>query len=310
MNPQYEFEDIDDYLHDRMSASDRAAFEEALQSDAGLVRRVEALRAESKVLRMLRNEHLLTQLNDWSADGDTEKKTETPSGDKAGASFYRNWRRIAWIVVVLGVVIVLVKNSDLFRTEQVKDTFPVTPIQKKDTTSAAPAAPTRPIAAEKVPTAPTPNVQKPATARDYSALAANTYVEEDFSQTLMGAEEEASEMPYDQAVRLYGARKYREALQLLATPDKNREQDALYLRGYTYYHLGQYAKAEADFRKFRDYLDSDRKLDAIWCEVFCLAKQLPASRKRLDTVLQEITSNPKHPYYDRAKALETALQQQ
>jgi len=310
MNPQYEFEDLDDYIHDRMSTSDRAAFEAALQSDAGLARRAEALRSEAKVLRMLRNEHLLTQLNGWSTEGEAEKKTDTPFDGRPGAFSYRRWGIIALIIVAFGIVIVLLKNQDMFRTEQVKETFPATPIQKEDTTSTAPVAPTQPIAAEEVPSAPAPNVQKPATARDFSAIAANSYVEEDFSQTLMGSEEDASEMPYDQAVRLYGARKYREALQLLVKLDKNREQDALYLRGYTYYHLGQYAKAEADFRKFRDYTDSDRKLDAIWCEVFCLTKQLPGSRKRLDTVLKEITSNPKHPYYDRARALETALRQQ
>ena len=85
MNPLYEFEDMEDYIHDRMSPSDRAAFEEALQSDAGLARRVEALRSESKVLRMLRNEHLLQQLNDWSAEGEAGKKqSRRPPAAKGG----------------------------------------------------------------------------------------------------------------------------------------------------------------------------------------------------------------------------------
>ncbi len=308
MNPLYEFEDMEDYIHDRMSPSDRAAFEEALQSDAGLARRVEALRSESKVLRMLRNEHLLQQLNDWSAEGEAGEKTEPPSPGGKGRYLSRKWGIIALVLVALGLAIVWITNPNLFRTEQVEKGVTPSSIQNEDTTSTAPVAPSRPIAAEKTP--PAPPVQKPAASRDFAAIAAKAYMEEDFSQTLMGAEEEASQTPYDKAVRLYGEKKYREALQLLATPDKNREQDALYLRGYTYYHLGQYASAEADFRKFRDFLDSDRKLDAIWCEVFCLTKQLPGARTRLNTVLKEITANPKHPYFDRAKALEIALQQQ
>lgn len=73
MNPMYDFEDIDDYLHDRMGASDRQVFEQALETDADLAQRLEALRAEAKVLRLLRNEYLLEQFATWEAE-DVEKK--------------------------------------------------------------------------------------------------------------------------------------------------------------------------------------------------------------------------------------------
>jgi hypothetical protein len=39
-----------------------------------------------------------------------------------------------------------------------------------------------------------------------------------------------------------------------------------------------------------------------------MTRQLPDSRTRLDALLKEITANPKHPYFDRAKTLELALQ--
>jgi len=65
------------------SASDRAAFEQVLETDPELLRRVEALQSESKVLRMLRNEHLLAQLDEWS--NEVEKKTDTPSGGGKGS---------------------------------------------------------------------------------------------------------------------------------------------------------------------------------------------------------------------------------
>lgn len=309
MNPEYEFDDIDDYIHNRMSVPDRAAFENALQLDSDLARRVEALQSESKILRMLRNEHLLARLDDWSNEMEPEKKTNSPSGGRKGIFRYRHWGMIAFMAVLLGGVIVLVKNRIMPKKQPVEEPAPIIPIPTEDTTSIAPIVPSEPIAVQKMPPAPLPPVQKPAANQIFADIATNSYMEEDFSQTLMGANEEESETIYDQAVRLYGAKKYREALKLLATPDKNREQESLYLRGYTYYHLGQYAKAEADFKKFRGYDDSDRKLDAIWCEVFCLTKQLPGSRNRLDAVLEEITTNPKHPYYDRAKALELALQE-
>lgn len=308
MNPLYEFEDIEDYVQNRMSASDRAAFEAALETDPDLFRRVEALQSESKVLRLLRNEHLLAQLETWSEDGEAEKKTDEPAGGSKGSFLYRNWGIIAFAVVFLGGLIVMVKYSNFSTAPSDEGSTPSTPVVKKDTSSTAPIVPNEPVAVEKGPPVQVPNVQKQQSNQDFAAIAASSYMDEDFSQTLMGTDEEESKMLYDQAVRLYGAKKYREALKLLEKPAKNREHESLYLRGYTYYHLGQYAKAEADFRKFRGYDDSDRKLDAIWCEVFCLTKQLPGSRARLDAVLKEITAKPKHPYYDRARALEMALQ--
>lgn len=306
MNPLYEFDDIDDYVHGRMSESDRAAFEDALQVDADLARRVEAMQLEAKVLRMLRNEHLLAQMDAWHNTAQPEKQTNHLTEDGARRSTYGKWVIAVLVIALLGILI-LISRSNIFDKRQDPNIAPTPPVTTEDTTTTRPIIPSKPIAAEKnTPPLPAP-AQKPPTTRDFTAIASSTYIAEDFSQTLMGTGDGSSETPYEQAVRLYEAKQYREALALLEKPDKNREQEALYLRGYTYYHLGQYAKAEADFRKFRDYDDSDRKLDAIWCEVFCLTKQLPGSRTRLDVILKAITSNPKHPYYDRAKALEKAL---
>lgn len=304
MNLLYEFDDIEDYIHGRMSEPDRMAFEDALQSDADLARRVEALQLESKVLRMLRNEHLLAQLDGWSKEVEPEKKTAPPSNSGTEGFIHRKWIVVACVAALLGGLF-LVKYSGIFNTKKRND-IPPPPAIKNDTTSTRPPKnPGESIANEKTP--PPPPVQKPKVEGDYADIASNSYMDEDFSQTLMGTGEEGTKTLYERAVKLYGDAQYEEALKLLETLDKNREEESLYLRGYAYYHSGQYAKAEADFRRFRDYGDSDRKLDAIWCEVFCLTKQLPGARTRLDAVLKEITSNPKHPYYDRAKALEKSL---
>jgi anti-sigma factor RsiW len=68
MNKAYDFDDIDDYLHGRMSESDKSAFEEALKADPELERRVEALRAESQVFRLLRDDALLEQFGKWETE--------------------------------------------------------------------------------------------------------------------------------------------------------------------------------------------------------------------------------------------------
>lgn len=73
MNPAYDFDDIDDYLHDRMSEADRRAFEQALESDPALVQQLEALRAETKVLQLMREDALLEQFAEWERESDEKK---------------------------------------------------------------------------------------------------------------------------------------------------------------------------------------------------------------------------------------------
>lgn len=163
--------------------------------------------------------------------------------------------------------------------------------------------------AEKTPPTNKQVPQLPQVIPSYAALAREAYMDEDFNGTLMGAgEEEETEDNYTKAVKRYGEKKYADALALLIKLDSSQLQENLYLRGYVYYHLQKYEKAEQDFRVFRNFRVSDRKVDALWCEVFCLVPQLPASRNRLDAVLQEITAKPGHAYYKRAVDLQRALE--
>jgi tetratricopeptide (TPR) repeat protein len=201
-------------------------------------------------------------------------------------------------LLVIGIAIIIKNNSAKDTPANNQPNTP--PVQIVDTLQKPPVQ--EPIAQE-TPQEKLPKVDNAA----YAALAENTYVEEDFSQTLMGDSGDDAESRYEKAVDYYTKKQYKKALELLRTPDKSMEQEYLYLRGYTYYHLGQYAKAEQDFKAFRNFTNSDRKLDAVWCEVFCLVKQLPSSRSRLDKLLQDITANPKHPYFDRARQLQQSL---
>ena len=59
MNRQYDFEDIEDYLSGNMAESDKIAFETALEQDPELVARLEALRAEAQLSKLLRRQHIL-----------------------------------------------------------------------------------------------------------------------------------------------------------------------------------------------------------------------------------------------------------
>ncbi len=88
MNRQYDFEDIEDYLSGNMAESDKIAFETALEQDPELVARLEALRAEAQLSKLLRRQHILDKLKEWDEEEDRQR-----SGSSSDSSRfkYRTW---------------------------------------------------------------------------------------------------------------------------------------------------------------------------------------------------------------------------
>jgi tetratricopeptide (TPR) repeat protein len=301
MNPMYEFEDIDDYLHDRMSTSDRQVFEQALQTDPDLARRVEALQAETKVLRLLRDEHLLTQFADWEQELD-EKKTAVGSPAAELKVVSRNWQR--WIIPAAAATVVGIAavgfSLGWFGTSPDQPQIVVENPPVIDTTTQKSLPPQTPIPPVNIPDEPATN--------QYAALGPSAYRNEEFKSTLMGDHPDETETNYSKAVKFYAAGKYQAALNLLQKPDSAKLQQYTYLRAYTLYNLKRYPEAEKDFRAFRKFKDSDYEFDAQWGEVFSLVPQLPApaARKRLDAILKEMM-DVDHPYHQKAVDLKKAL---
>lgn len=313
MNPAYDFEDIEDYLEDRMSESDRQAFEQALETDPSLVQRVAALKAEPKVLRLLRDEHLLDQFAAWDKE-ETEKKTavtsSAPSGGGKVAPFNRQW----WLPLAAAASLAGVITAGIIFGwyEPGNGTREVVKTEPPGIVDTAKLPVEQPVEQETVAeTAPDPS-QKPGTEKDaefYAALAAGARLEADFEETLMGAgDDEEPADNYTKAIQLYGEKRFKEALRLLEKAAGDQEDQYLYLRGHVYFQLKQYNKAERDFHEIRKFPVSGRKIDAVWCEAVCQVHQLPGSRKRLDAALQEIMAKPGHHYFNDAAKLKQALE--
>jgi len=306
MNPHYDFDDIDDYVHDRMSASDRAAFEQTLESDAELARRVEALRAEDKVLRMLRDEQLLAQFEAWDKEAADEKKTGTGSGGAKLLFFPRNWMVPAAAAAVLGLVAASIA-FDWFGWRAQAPVWTEAPTISPDSpkTEAPPQQTPAPegIVAEQTPATPAPKTNVPG-ANFYANLSERYHAGDgEFAEVLMGGDNNGGKSRYAQAVHLYENRRYPEALALLEQPDSARLQPYLFLRAHTHYRLGRYPSALRDFRAFRQFPISDYAYEAQWGEVLCLLRQMPATETALLTTLRQMKNDDDHPYHQRATAL-------
>lgn len=303
MNPAYDYDDIDDYLHDRMSAADREAFEQALQSDPALVQQVEAFKAQEQTLQLLHDEYLLEQFEAWDKE-EEEKKTATGAKIMGGRWFWLIPAAAAVTFVIAGIAL------DWFKTQPADQEIVSVETPKPLDSTISPTAPVDEPEqfADKPHTTPLP-VQQPAKSPNksssrYAALDQLAYRDQDFKGTLMGDVQEDTRTNYTEAVKLYSEDNYAGALQLLQQPDSAQLQQYLYLRAYTYYHLNRFAEAENDFRTFRNFRFAPHKYDAQWGEVFSLVKQLPeaGARERLETILQEM-SREGHPYRERAQAL-------
>ncbi|MEI6409148.1 MAG: hypothetical protein WCR52_07190 [Bacteroidota bacterium] len=316
MNGLYDYDDIEDYLEDRMSESDRIAFEQALKTDQDLIKRVNVVRAEAIVQRMMRDEYIMGQFEAWDKEA-AEKKTDFSSPGQDGvdtASAYK--KRL--IPIAIGLLFLVGIAAFYFSQRQ---TAPIAPVNqsvqpvKPDTASRLPNHAKSPTDSSLIASqnAPLKNKGVPKSNPDnavafYDALAKETYREGNLGGTLLGGGNENSiSDPYDKALQMYKDKKYSAALPLLMHPTKEQESDYFYLRGYIYYHLGQYRKAEQDFHAFRGMKYSNHKIDAEWREVFCMVRQLPGARKRLDAALEEITADQEHNYYKEAVALKEAL---
>jgi len=316
MNGLYDYDDIEDYVEDRMSETDRIAFEQVLKTDQDLIKRVNVVRAEAIVQRMMRDEYIMSQFEAWDKEA-AEKKTDFSSsrqGEDAAASAYK--KRL--IPIAIGLLFLVGIAAFYFSQRQTNPASPTNqPVQpvKLDTASALPNPAKLSIDSSLIAilNAPLKNKSVPKSNPDnavafYDALAKETYRDGNLGGTLMGGGSENNNSdPYDKALQMYKDKKYSAALPLLMHPTKDQESEYFYLRGYIYYHLGQFRKAEQDFHAFRGMKFSNHKIDAEWREVFCMVRQLPGSRKRLDAALEEITADPEHNYYKEAVALKEAL---
>lgn len=306
----YDYDDIEDYLHQRMSESDRLAFEQALADDAQLAIRLDVLKAESKFFDLLHEEHLMAQFKSWELE-----KKDNPIPHAPGESTLMRPNAISYIWKITASIIVLAALWYMYKINYPLPETPVTPpspIAENgnliEADSITRNISTHPNAIPGIKNAPAP-LQK--ANYDTNLMAALAYRPMEADGQQMGNEgNSATSDELEEAVHLYGQKRYEDALALLQKTDPNRIHEYLYLRGHTYIQLAQFALAEEDFQQLRN-LNTDRSEDADRLIVFCAIKRLPESHKHLDSVLQRIIlQQPVHDFSGKAKKIKSMLEKQ
>jgi TolA-binding protein len=285
MSRQYEFEDLEDYLSGRMSTADAETFESALGDDQELAARLEALRAERQLDKLLRRQYILDQLRELDAEEDRTK---------GGGNTKFNFRRLLPYSVAASLAGLVAAGIFMFSDQE-------------NSTVAAPAVRPGPAETEAdtpVATPTVPDRQRVEDGRQYDEIARFAFREDNFELRLMGERRNDSTAGVCQkAADQYRKGNYAAARSILDAPGTDSLTECRYLRGYVLYKLGKYQSAEREFRTFRSLEFSDRKFDALWGEVFCMTRQLPASRERLLQLLHSMKTETDHPYGEQAVLL-------
>ncbi|MBL7782118.1 MAG: hypothetical protein JNM22_12925 [Saprospiraceae bacterium] len=305
---------IDDYLHGRLSAADRAAFEADLAADAALAALVQQQRRENMALEVLNERDLRTRMSAWERD-----LPATPVLQPAGGRY-----RLRWIGWAAAAVVLLIAGWWFIRPPQPVEA----PVAVQPTTPAAPSSktptPARPN--EKTPRAepekdvakntprretPTPQPALPAPREktvDYAALADEYYRQSTFfpSNSNSGGTGAAS---YDRAVQDFKKGKYADLLSQWKRGGKLNTNDLKVkeLVAHSLLKSGQYDEAVNAFREIVNTRRQPYADRAEWALALTYLKQMPGKEALLQKSLDRILARPGHGFYGEAKALKGRL---
>ena len=284
------FHQIDDYLRDRLSPAERAAFESTLADDEALAALVRRQEQENQALEVLAERDLRVRMNAW------ERAVQAPATLKPSGGRYRQdwmrWAVAAMLVIAAGWWMIQRVTPVAEAPVVVQPDGPVTPpttVPKTTPTPRTTPAPGRPDRRsgtrppkEVIADAPVPTPTPSAPARrptDYAALADEFYRERDFVQNRNGS----------------GITKSLVVKELLGhSLLKSRKYDAAITAFQEVSRSGQ-----------QPYADR-----AEWALALAYLHQMPRRSGALNQVLRNITARPGHPFYTRAKVLQGRLGEQ
>jgi len=331
MHDELLFDKIEAYLKGQLPSSEAAAFEAEIAADTELAMLVKTHRLERQGLEWLVERDLLTKMNVW----ERESNSENHSGEARGAdrgdgmrvSFVRRW----WAAGIAAALMLGVFGWWLLQPQADVGGPPavVTVPKPRPPASTTPKPKSRPSqkppasqqedageddrvtespAPSTRPNTPTPTVKPPAPAPatvDYAALAATFYRKDDFLKETQNGTAGGDSPGYGQALDSYKSGKYTDVEKLLKPALKNVPNGlkAKELLAHSLYQRGQYSEALNWFRQLAGSGDKALAERSEWAAALTLLHQMPAQKAQLERALDKIIARPGHAFYAKAKEL-------
>lgn len=302
------FEQIEDYLKNRLSPADAQAFEAEMATNPGLAKEVSLHRdmmemmeeEEEKLYKSPPDKDLLdfrdlmeNAYQEFVEDKKEEKDSPDSPSPSAGKGGLRFWI-IGAIVLLIGLGIWWAQRKTPIeigkQTPTQIDTIP-TPRQNQE-----------PIAQSPIPQTPT-QVTPPS--KDYASLVQKTYADTPYKPgVLMSDPNEPEDSLMRRATEAYTQKQFRKTTDLLQTLPEEGQTDALKLRAHAWLQLGRYDRAATDFEALAKTISY--RSDAEWYLLLCYAAGLPKNRSAYETQLTKV-NKPGHPFEQKAKDLKAKL---
>lgn len=282
---------VRDYLHGKLSPTDRDVFQNRLQTDPALAQELALQRAEMAASELLIGAETRYLFGQWR----TEKQARNG---------FPSLKSLLWLGGIAATVLFIFAAIRLF--------YPVSAGQTENRT-------TPPIPSE------TPAIQNPSrqpgqTAgalpekpavqipKDYRQLAAQLLPEPMLS-TLRRIPADSSVSVFYRAEQAYSRGDYSETLALLDQTDSARWQATAFLSAHALFKLRRYTEAETRFDRLVASNSRQFRYPAEWGVLMCRLAGLPKREKEFRDQLNGILAMPEHPYFEQAQTLEKKLKE-
>lgn len=304
------FEQIEDYLKNRLSPEERQAFEAEMAANPAIAEAVALHRdmmnavddQEEELMRRAPNKDELDlrelMENAYEAFKDDNKEDELPDAPShtGGKGKFYWFAALALLLVAIGGW--WMQRSPVVQEAKVPPvkTDTIQPIAQSQN------IPDTPAIAPKVPPATNPVINK----QDYAAVVRDVYAETPYAPGVLmnDSGDEPVENPLPNAIKAYSKNQFSEVVRLLQTVPEEGRTDALKLRAHAYFRQNRFDPAALDFEALTN--SALYKKDAEWYLLLCHAARLPKTETAYNTLLTKVAANgPK--YEQRVQELKKRL---
>jgi tetratricopeptide (TPR) repeat protein len=305
-----------EYYTGILSADDKAVFEKELASNSVIQKEYSAFILTYEAEERLIAQDLRSKMKKWQEQPPVfnEDKKETNIISISKKSRFAIWQIAAAFIGLVGVIGLMwnymsdhstqtnqvIVNVDNDSTQHIVQTDSLTNKSNENPIVQSPALKDKiifnPVAEPEI--------------LAYANLANEIYDEpSNLYSNLKSDNNENSQNEYTQSLQLFKRKEYKKALTKLGSPTKNEESNIAYLRGHIYFNLKDYNAAI----KYWEPITKDDLLphynEARWYLLLAYTAQLPKSKTKWDSIVNELSNDLDFDYKKELVALISKVNQ-
>lgn len=335
MNNRYQYDRIEAYINKTLSDHEMAAFEQDIKSDNALLEAYKIQLLEHEAMENMIAKDLKSKMAQWKNEAPSnpfEQDDETIQANKDVASNVLPIRRFNYgiaaglisLIAALGYWFYIQPNNEISNTPIIvsndsiqinKDTLISSPItqektntheiQNKDAINDVNTN-LNPKSNNRAEFTPVPSDTKEYAYHERIAKTIDeAYEVPDELFSSLKSDDAPTNSPYHKALTALYTKEYVQALAALRTLKSNDQSNVRYLRGHIYFGMKKYSDAEKEFEVITKDEMNPNYNEGRWYRFLSVAAQLPKSKIKYETLLEQLASDENFDYRDEVLLLKT-----